>query len=79
VPVSTADLYRSRIAEVAQEMGGIIAVRRNLAFDMVSPVARRRCYPLALRPIGTISQQIGDDLEPTRVAKPTEHERCVSS
>src|SRR5229473_3231562 len=60
-------------------MGGIVAVGRDLTFDMISSVTRGNSHPLPLGPIGLVCQDRGDDLESARVAETTENERHVSS
>ena len=65
---------RSRIAKVAQQMGGIVAVCANLGFRVqLSPVMTPRG-----RSDWSVKMSVMT-LEPTRVAKPTENERSVSS
>src|SRR3990172_4647713 len=60
-------------------MGSIVAVSRDLTRDMIAHVTRGSWHSLTLGPVGTVGQDLGDDLEPARVAEPAKDERNVSS
>jgi hypothetical protein len=60
---------RPRIAEVAQQVGGIVAVSRDLTCDTIPSVTRGCWDPLALRSIRAVTQNVGDDLESPRVTE----------
>ena len=55
-------------------MDGIVAILANLTLQ--GPVA---ASDSGVRTVGSVSQDICNDLQPTRVAEPTEDERNVSS